>query len=78
MMTYIGLQSLVTLISHTVFVLLAFWALQGLKTEYWIKKYHVRQARILYVLISIALGYTVSSFFIEFVLSSQNLVQLFN
>lgn len=76
-MTFIGLQSLVTIISHMIFILMTFWALQGLRTDSWIKKYHIQQAKVLYILLSIAIGYTVSSFFIEFILSSQNLVQLF-
>lgn len=77
-MTFIGLQSLITIISHITFILITFWALQGLRTDSWIKKYHIQQARVLYILLSIAIGYTVSSFIIDFILSSQNLVQLFN
>ncbi|WP_220727414.1 DUF1146 family protein [Marinilactibacillus psychrotolerans] len=73
-MTFIGIQSLITIISHITFILITFWALQGLRTDSLIKKYHIQQAKILYIFLSIAIGYTVSSFFI---LSSQNLVQLF-
>lgn len=75
-MTYMGVQSLITLVSHIFFICLAFWALQSLRTDTWIRKYHIPQARLLYVLVAIALGYTVSSFFIEFILSSQNLMYL--
>ncbi|GEL67516.1 DUF1146 family protein [Marinilactibacillus psychrotolerans] len=76
-MTFIGIQSLITIISHITFILITFWALQGLRTDSLIKKYHIQQAKILYIFLSIAIGYTVSSFFIDFILSSQNLVQLF-
>lgn len=76
-MTYIGVQSLITLISHIFFICMAFWALQSIRTDTWIKKYHIPQARLLYVFLAIVIGYNVSSFFIEFILSSQNLIHLF-
>lgn len=76
-MNFIGIQSLVSIASHIFFILLTFWSLQAVRIENLIRKQHVRQARVLYLLISIAIGYTVSSFFIEFILTSQNLVFLF-
>jgi uncharacterized integral membrane protein (TIGR02327 family) len=76
-MAYMGVQSLITLVSHIFFICLTFWAMQSLRTDTWIRKYHIPQARMLYVLIAIAIGYNVSSFFIEFLLSSQNLMYLF-
>jgi len=77
-MTFIGVQSLITIVSHMTFVFLTFWALQSLRTENWFKKYHIQQARVLYLLLSIAIGYNVSSFFMEFIGYSRTLVQLFN
>ncbi|OJF91573.1 DUF1146 family protein [Alkalibacterium sp. 20] len=75
-MPLVMLQSIVNLVSHMFFILVAFWAMQALKTDRLIRKYHIPQARTLYVLISIALGYTASSFFIDFILSIQNLFYL--
>ncbi|MDZ7834502.1 MAG: DUF1146 family protein [Alkalibacterium sp.] len=72
-MPLVMLQSVVDLISHVFFILVAFWALQAFKTDVVIKKNHIPQARTLYILISIALGYTTSNFFLEFILSIQNL-----
>lgn len=77
-MNFIGIQAIATLISHIFFILIAFWALQAVRIEKIIRKYHVTQARILYLFIAITIGYTVSSFFIEFILSSQNLIFLFD
>lgn len=77
-MNFIGIQAIATLISHIFFILVAFWALQAIRVEKIIRKYHIMQARILYLLISIAIGYAASSFFIEFILSSQNLIFLFD
>lgn len=75
-MNFIGIQAAGTLISHIVFILLTFWALQAVRVEKIIRKYHVNQAKVLYLLVSIAIGYLVSTFFIEFILSSQNLLFL--
>ncbi|MCC5895916.1 MAG: DUF1146 domain-containing protein [Alkalibacterium sp.] len=72
-MTLVALQSVVNLVSHVFFVLIAFWSLQALRTDTFIKKYHIPQARTLYILLAIAIGYTVSNFFIDFILSIQNL-----
>lgn len=76
-MTYMGVQSMIVLISHVFFIGMAFWALQALRTDSWIRKYHIPQARLLYIFFAIAIGYTVSSFFIEFITASQNLIYLF-
>ncbi|GEK88309.1 DUF1146 family protein [Alkalibacterium putridalgicola] len=76
-MPLVMLQSLVNLVSHVFFVLVVFWAMQALKTDVLIKKHHIPQARTLYIVISIAVGYTVSNFFIDFILSIQNLFFLF-
>lgn len=75
-MNFIGIQAAGTLISHITFILLTFWALQAVRVEKIIRKYHVSQAKVLYLLVSIAIGYLVSTFFIEFILSSQNLLFL--
>jgi len=77
-MNYIGIQSFIQLISHMFFILITFWAMQGLRTDNWLKKYHIAQGRLLYLFAAIAIGYTVSSFFIDFILTSQNLFYLFN
>ncbi|MGP6138683.1 MULTISPECIES: DUF1146 family protein [unclassified Jeotgalibaca] len=64
------------IISHMVFIFLSFWAIKAIRIETWIRKNHIPEARILYFFIAIALGYTVSSFFIDFVTVSRNLAFL--
>ena len=76
-MNFLGVQSLIAIISHLFFILLTFWALKGIRIENMIKKNNIGQARVLYLFVSITIGYTVSTFFIEFILSSQNLIFLF-
>ncbi|MER2175925.1 MAG: DUF1146 family protein [Carnobacterium sp.] len=76
-MNFLGVQALITILSHLFFVLLTFWALKGMRIEKLIKKNSIGQARVLYLFISITIGYTVSMFFMDFLLTSQNLIFLF-
>lgn len=71
------MQALVTVVSHLFFVLLTFWALKGIRIEKLLKKNNIGQARVLYLFVSITIGYTVSTFFMDFLLTSQNLIFLF-
>ncbi len=73
-MSLITLQSMINLVSHIFFILVAFWALQALRTDMLIKKHHIPQARTLYILVAIAVGYTTSQFFIDFILYIQNVL----
>lgn len=76
-MNFLGIQSLITIVSHLFFILLTFWALKGIRIDKIIKKNNIKQARVIYLFVSITIGYTVSTFFINFILSSQNLIFLF-
>lgn len=76
-MNFLGMQSLITIVSHMFFILLSFWALKGIRIEKFIKKNNIGQARVLYLFIAITVGYTVSTFFIDLILNSQNLIFLF-
>ncbi|GEK90405.1 DUF1146 family protein [Alkalibacterium kapii] len=76
-MPLVVMQSLINLVSHVFFIFVAFWSMQALKTDVSIKKNHIPQARTLYIVVSIAIGYTVSNFFIDFILSLQNIFFLF-
>ncbi|MER2088883.1 DUF1146 family protein [Sporosarcina sp. JAI121] len=58
-------QPLLAIVSHTVFIAVAFFALQAIMPEKIIKKNRVFQAQLLYILLSIAIGSTVSNFFLE-------------
>lgn len=71
-------QPITIIISHLLFIVIAFWALQAIQYEKWLKKNHVMQARLLFVLLSVAIGYTVSKFFLEYLAASKQLVNLFS
>ena len=75
-MSFLGVQSSLGIVSHIIFIMMSFWALRGIRIENWIKKGHERQARVLYIFLSIVIGYTVSSFFLEFISLSKSLPYL--
>lgn len=76
-MFYYGSQQLVAMLFHIVFIVLTFWSMQSLYTHGWIKKNSVPQARLFYMLVSIAIGYLVSSFVLEIIFMAQSLGNAF-
>ncbi len=73
----LGINAVLGIISHIFFIAVTFYALQGLMYEKIFKKGKVFQIQILLIFISIALGTTVSRFFLEFTKWSQQLQYLF-
>ncbi|MEW8987064.1 MAG: DUF1146 family protein [Bacillus sp. (in: firmicutes)] len=76
MITDFGQQALLSIVSHLVFIGVAWWAIQALQIEKIIKKNHVVQARLLYIILSIVLGSAVSNFFLDYLLWSKQLPAL--
>ena len=72
-----GADSLISIISHLVFIALAWWALQAVNFEKFLRPNRVMQARILYILLSIIVGSIVSNFFLDYLFWSQQLPQDF-
>ncbi|MCH1625158.1 DUF1146 family protein [Fredinandcohnia quinoae] len=77
MLAGFGYQALISIISHLIFMTITWWALQGIRYEKLIKPNHVIQARVLLIFITIAIGTTVSNFFLDYLLWSQQLPSLF-
>lgn len=77
MISGFGHQALISIISHLAFIALAWWALQSLNYEKFIRASHVFQARVLFILLAIIIGSTVSNFFLDYILWSQQLPMLF-
>ncbi|KZL40200.1 DUF1146 family protein [Secundilactobacillus collinoides] len=75
-MRTIGTQALLTLISHFIFIFVAFWSIQKLHIENVMRLYPT-QARVLIVMLSVAVGYTCSSFFLNFIDNVRNLIYMF-
>ncbi|APX73081.1 DUF1146 family protein [Companilactobacillus allii] len=76
-MTSLGINAIITLVSHVVFIWLSFNILQVVDWQKIYNKSNPRMLQLLVAFISIALGYTVSSFFLNIISVSQNLTLLF-
>jgi uncharacterized integral membrane protein (TIGR02327 family) len=78
MVVEFGQQALTSILSHLVFIALAWWALQALHFDRLLRANHVFQARVLYIFLSISLGSTVSNFFLDYLLWSKQLPMMFD
>jgi uncharacterized integral membrane protein (TIGR02327 family) len=72
-MNDLGQIALVSILSHLVFIALSWWALQAIRLEKLLRPNHVLQARILYILLAIFLGSSVSNFFLDYLQWSRQL-----
>ena len=74
MATFYPYNPWLVLLSHVFFIGLTFYALQAVRYEQFIRKNKVFQAQLLFVLISMAIGYTLSSFFLDLSIWSNTLL----
>jgi len=72
-MEEIGYQSLTNMLSHIVFIIITWRLLQAVNLDGIIKKGRVFEARLLMMFLTIAIGTTVSRFFLDYLQWSQNL-----
>ncbi len=72
-LTEYGPQAILSIISHLVFIALTWWALMAINFEKFLRPNRVVQARLLYILLSIAIGSIVSNFFLDYLAWSQQL-----
>ncbi len=72
-----GQMALISMMVHLAFIIVTWWSLQALNIEKWIKAGKVIQARVLLILLTIAIGSMVSNFFLDYLLWSQQLPTLF-
>lgn len=76
-MQVFGIDALIRLVSHFIFIYLAFWSLGALRIDAFFKSLHTAQIRMLITLLSIVLGFIASSFFLEIINLSKNLFLTF-
>lgn len=76
-MQFFGVDAVIRIICHMMFIYVSFWAMQSVRIEQFFKVHHTSQVRLLIVLFSIVIGYTVSSFFLEFLALCRNLFIVF-
>lgn len=72
-----GQSALISIISHLFFIGVSWWALQSLNFEKFLRSGRVIQARLLYILLSIVIGSTVSNFFLDYLNWSKQLPYIF-
>ncbi|WP_416828125.1 DUF1146 family protein [Ectobacillus polymachus] len=72
-----GQQALISIFSHLLFITITWWALQGIHLERIMKKGKVLQTKVLLLLLTIAVGTTVSNFFLDYLGYSKSLTYLF-
>jgi len=78
MYTQIGQQAILGILSHVFFIGITFFALRAVMIEKVVKKQHVFQVQLLYILLSIAIGTSVSNFFLNMSNWSKQLPFLFS
>ncbi len=71
----LGIQSVITLICYLFFILISFWSIQAIPFHKFMGRYE-NQARVLIVLLSVVIGYTVSSFVLNLITTIENLTFL--
>lgn len=72
-----GMESVIRIVCHLLFIYIAFWSLGALRIEQLFKSQHVQQAKIFLCLIAIVIGYTVSYFLLELMALFRNLFFMF-
>lgn len=72
-----GQLALISIMSHLFFIGITFWALQALHFDKLLRGNRVFQARLIYILLTIAIGSAVSSFFLDYLHWSQQIQLLF-
>lgn len=75
-MLSIGQTALISIMSHLVFIFITWRLIQTINFEPIIRKGKGNEAQILILLVTVAIGSTVSRFFLEFLQWSQDLIYL--
>ncbi|CAI6322616.1 MULTISPECIES: DUF1146 family protein [Bacillus] len=76
-MSVLGQQAAIGIVVHLIFIGVTWWALQAVNIDPLIKKGKVVQARLLMILLTIAIGTAVANFFLDYLNYSQQLPYLF-
>ncbi|MEK4228357.1 DUF1146 family protein [Solibacillus sp. FSL H8-0538] len=76
--TQLGQQAIVGIASHIFFIGIAFYALQAFRLEQLFKKGKTFQIQLIYILLSITIGASVSNFFLSFSGWSKQLQYIIN
>ncbi|SEQ98616.1 DUF1146 family protein [Piscibacillus halophilus] len=76
MFTDLAIDSIIFMMMHIMFIVLAWKVLEAVQLEQIFKKNRVIESRILFMMLAIVIGSTVSNFFIDFINWSRQLQHL--
>ncbi|WP_239584282.1 DUF1146 family protein [Aquibacillus albus] len=76
-MQTMGQQALFGMISHIIFIIITWQVVQAVNIDPLLRKGRVFEARVFMIFLTIAIGTTVSNFFLDFLNWSQQLIFLF-
>ncbi|WP_226581400.1 DUF1146 family protein [Halobacillus litoralis] len=74
---YFAEEAVLSMTSHLIFIIITWRVLQSVNFDAFLRKNRVFEARALLIMITIALGTTVSNFFLDFLSWSNSLIYLF-
>ncbi|MBN9655274.1 DUF1146 domain-containing protein [Halobacillus litoralis] len=74
---YFAEEAILSMTSHLIFIIITWRVLQSINFDAFFRKNKVFEARALLILVTIALGTTVSNFFLDFIKWSNSLIYLF-
>ncbi|WP_178198212.1 DUF1146 family protein [Ligilactobacillus sp. Marseille-Q7487] len=75
-MKFYGFMAILTMISHLAFITIAFNGLQALRLDHYIAREKQAKFKIVLVMLSVAIGYGCSQFFLSFIDNIRNLAYL--
>lgn len=73
-MNSVNLQALFSILSHLAFIYISYQALSSVRWDIFIRDHQEAKAKIMRLLLAVALGYTVSSFLISIIMNIQNVI----
>lgn len=76
-MISIGYESVISMISHVVFIYITWIAMQSINFDYFVRKGKEKEARVLIIFLTIVIGTGVSNFVLNILQWSQDLIYLF-
>ncbi|WP_017471030.1 DUF1146 family protein [Amphibacillus jilinensis] len=77
MIEELGVQALINIFSHLIFIYITWQVIQAVRLDGIFKKDRIIEGRILVILITIVIGSTVSRFFIDLINWAQQVLYLF-
>lgn len=73
-MSSISMQALFTILCHFIFIYFAYQVLSVIRFDVFLHSHQEAKARVLKIMLAIALGYSVSSFLVSIIVNLQNVI----